>query len=364
MPVQYAGVIEEHRCTRTRAGLFDVSHMGEIDIRGSHALKLLQWTMTRNLEGQRQGQMKLTVMTTDNGGIIDDVTVYRLGENRYTVVTNAETKDNDLFWIRTGKEEKSLTDVEIQDISERTAKIDLQGPLSQTILQRLVKNDLSSLKRFNALEADVMNRRVLTSRSGYTGEDGFEMYLEVDFAGTLWDELLAAGREYGLQQVGLGARDTLRLEAGLMLYGQDIDESTTPFEVTYGWLVDPEKDFRGRAALLRQKNEGVKRKLIGFEMLERGIARSGYTVWSEGNEIGKVTSGTYAPTLEKAIGYAMIAVSHAEPGNEIAIRIRDRLTPARLVRLPFYRGVGHPPMPRSIEPEGEEISKNELHHKQ
>ena len=337
MPLQYTGVIDEHICTRTKAGLFDVSHMGEIEIEGPQAFQLLQWVMTRNLAGQRKGQMRLAVMTREDGGIIDDVMIYRLGEIRYAVVTNAETKDKDLWWIRAGQEEKALMDCEVRDISARTAKIDLQGPLSQAILQRFLKDDLAALKHFSAMETNAGNTFLLISRSGYTGEDGFEIYLDNGAAGFLWNELLALGSEDGLQPIGLGARDTLRLEAGLMLYGQDLDETTTPWEVTYGWIVNLEKDFRGRAALQRQSTEGVKRKLIGFELLEKGVARSGYAVWKDGEEIGKVTSGTYAPTLEKAVGYAMLSASHAQPGMEIAIAIRDRLAPARLVNLPFYR---------------------------
>jgi aminomethyltransferase len=337
MPVQYTNVIEEHKATRARAGLFDICHMGEIEVRGHQALELLQRVLSRNIEEQTIGQIKLSVMTNEQGGIIDDLTVYRLGKDHYMIVTNAGTKDKDLEWIINKKNEMQLAEVHVTDISDKTGKLDLQGPLSQKILQRIIPEDLTGLKYYHAMNTTVLKMPALVSRSGYTGEDGFEIYTDNQKTGNLWDRLLEIGADDGLMPVGLGARDTLRLEAGMMLYGNDMDETITPLEVVYGWVTDLEKDFIGSAALRKLKQEGLTRKLVGFEMEERGIARHGYKVLIEGNEGGEVTSGTFTPTLGKAIGLAFVPVSYSKPGTEIFIRIRDHHVKARIVELPFYK---------------------------
>jgi aminomethyltransferase len=337
MPVQYTGVVEEHHATRTAAGLFDICHMGEIDVRGPQAFHLLQHVMTRNLEQQVVGQMKLSVLTNEQGGIIDDLTVYRLADDHYMVVTNAATRDKDLRWLQDKKQEKNFSGVEIVDRTDQLGKIDLQGPHAQVILQALTDSDLSSLRYYHAIGTTVAGLPSLVSRSGYTGEDGFEIYAEGDRIGILWDELLAAGAASGLKPIGLGARDTLRLEAGMMLYGHEMCESVSPFEVIYGWLADLEKDFIGRDFLERQKKKGVTRKLVGFEMVERGIARAGYKIFKYGREIGEVTSGTFAPTLNKAVGFAFVPAQYAEPETEMDIGIRERLVKAKVVKIPFYR---------------------------
>jgi aminomethyltransferase len=337
MPVQYSNVIEEHHATRMKAGLFDICHMGEIEVKGPQALQLLQWLLSRNIEGQAIGQIKLSVMTNENGGIIDDVTVYRLGEEHYVIVTNAGTKDKDYSWIETQRRVRGLSDVEVVDNSDRTGKIDLQGPLSQTILQNLASDDLAPLTYYHAEDMQVMKIPVLVSRSGYTGEDGFEIYTESRWIGEIWDKLLEVGAGFGLKPVGLGARDTLRLEAGMMLYGNDMDETITPLEVVYGWVTNLEKDFVGSSALKKLKEKGLERKLVGFEMEERGIARHGYKVFKDGTEVGVVTSGTYTPTLQKAVGLAFVPVPYSRPGTDILIQIRDHHARARIVELPFYR---------------------------
>ncbi len=343
MPSHYTSIIEEHRCTRTRAGIFDTSHMGQIEITGAHALDLLQWVMTRNLAGLQEGRMKLSVMTREDGGIIDDLTVYRLGETRYLIVTNAATKDKDLLWIVTQRRQKDFVDAGVIDLGAGRAKIDLQGPRAEEIIVQGAARNISLPGRFAAVETTLGDVPVLLSRSGYTGEDGFEIYVDGKAAVPLWDELLRVGAAYGLKPAGLGARDTLRLEAGFLLYGQDLDETLTPGEVGYGWLVDEGKDFCGKAALVAGEREETGRRLVGFIMSGKGIARAGYTVCRDDRKIGTVTSGTYAPTVENAIGYALIASSFASPGTEITVRIRDRAEKAQIVALPFYRRVrAHP----------------------
>ncbi len=337
MPVQYTAVIEEHRATRSAAGIFDICHMGEIEVRGTGAQDLLQSIMSRNLEGQEIGQMRLSVMPNTRGGILDDLTVYKLGGEHYMVVTNAVTKDGDFEWIRKAQKEKGLSGVTLRDISDATGKIDLQGPKSQAILQKISKENLASLKYYHFMNTEVLGIPSIVSRSGYTGEDGFEIYADTRQIGEIFDALLSAGTPMGLKPVGLGARDTLRIESGMMLYGHEMDETITPFEVVYGWLVDLKKEFIGCEALRKQKEEGVQKKLIGFEMTDRGIARHGYRVLSNGREIGHVTSGTFAPTLGKAVGFAFVDRAHEKPGAEIEIEIRGQQAKARVVPLPFYR---------------------------
>jgi len=337
MPVQYSNVIAEHRTTREAAGLFDICHMGEIDVKGSGAFALLQYVMSRNLEGQEIGQMKLGILPNRQGGIIDDLTVYKFSEDYYRLVTNAVTKDKDLNWIKKIRDEKNFSDAELTDITDDTGKLDLQGPRSETILQRLMDDPLDKLTYYHFIETTIQDAPAVVSRSGYTGEDGFEIYVPAGRVGEVWDALLEAGRPEGLKPIGLGARDTLRLESGMMLYGNEMSETVSPYEVVYGWVTNLEKDFVGRDVLAHQKKEGVKKKLVGFEMAERGIARHGYRVFRESREIGDVTSGTFSPTLEKAIGLAFVPVEYREPGTAIDIQIRDNLAKARVVPLPFYQ---------------------------
>ncbi len=336
MPVQYTNVIDEHRATREKAGLFDICHMGEIDIKGPSAFSLLQRVMSRNLDDQETGQMKLSILATEQGGIIDDLTIYKFGADYYRLVTNAVTKDKDLEWIRKNLTEK-LADIEVTDITDETGKLDLQGPLSQAILQPIVRDSLESLRFYYFMNTSIAGIPAVVSRSGYTGEDGFEIYVPAESVGEVWDRLLEVGTPLGLKPAGLGARDTLRLESGMMLYGNEMSETVTPFEVVYGWITDLEKDFIGCPALKRQKEQGVKKKLVGFEMQGRGIARHGYRVFGRGQEIGEVTSGTFSPTLQKAIGMAFVAVEFREPGTEIDVEIRENLSPAKVVKLPFYK---------------------------
>jgi aminomethyltransferase len=337
MPVQYTNVMEEHQTTRKKAGLFDICHMGEIEVTGPQAFDLLQGVLSRNLAGQTIGQIKLSVMTSEMGGIIDDLTIYRLAEEHYMVVTNAGTKDRDFAWMISKRDEKGFTGANVIDISDKTGKVDLQGPLSQKILQKLITDDIAGLKYYHAINSTIFDIPVLVSRSGYTGEDGFEIYADNGRIGEIWDKLLEVGIDDGLKPVGLGARDTLRLEAGMMLYGNDMDETIAPLEVVYGWVTDLDKDFTGSDVLRSMKQNGPVKKLVGFKMEDRGIARHGHKVFKDGKEVGLVTSGTFTPTLQKAIGLAFVPVSYSEPGTEIFIQIRDHHAKARVVKLPFYK---------------------------
>jgi aminomethyltransferase len=322
MPVRYSNVIDEHLTTRNYAGLFDICHMGEIDIRGRQALEFLQRMLTRDLTDQSLHQMKLSLLLNDRGGILDDLTVYRLDDEHYRLVTNAATKDKDLRWLQEHRQTGGF-DVSIEDCTSTTAKLDLQGPRAEKILQELVPDNLAALRFYRSLNTTVAAIPALVSRSGYTERDGFEIYVTTGRVGDLWDKLLHVGGDYGLKPVGLGARDTLRLEAGMMLYGQDMDETVTPYEVVYGWVIRLEKDFIGRDALVKMRAAGETRKLVGFSLCERGIARHGYDILKAGRPIGVVTSGSYAPSLEKAIGLAFVPSAYSEPGTTLTVRIRS-----------------------------------------
>jgi aminomethyltransferase len=336
MPVQYTNVIDEHRTTREAACLFDICHMGEIEVKGPQSLDLLQLVLTRNLAEQTIGQVKLSALLNDEGGIIDDLTVYKMDENSYMLVTNATPKDRDWQWIKSIQQSKHF-DCTLEDISDRTGKLDLQGPRSEEILQKLTGANLKTLRFYHFCESQVAGFPAIISRSGYTGEDGLEIYAASDVIGEIWDKVMSAGAPLGLKPAGLGARDTLRLEAGMMLNGQDINESVSPLEVPYGWIVDAHKEFIGSAALRKKQKSGVKKKLVGLEMTGRGIARHGYKVFHDGQEIGIVTSGTFSPTLNKAIGLAFIDINFGAPDTEIAVAVRDTMAAAKVVKLPFYK---------------------------
>lgn len=336
MPVQYTNVIDEHKATRHAAGLFDICHMGEIEVKGPQALNLLQLVLTRNLTDQNTGQVKLTALLNEYGGIIDDLTVYKLGDNSYMLVTNATTKDRDWDWISSIQKQKHF-DCILEDISDRTGKLDLQGPRSEEILQKLTEADLKTLRFYHFFQSEVAGVPSIISRSGYTGEDGFEIYASADVIGDIWDKLMITGAPLGMKPAGLGARDTLRLESGMMLNGQDMNESVSPLEVPYSWIVDAHKEFIGKAALMVRKNSGIDNKLVGIEMTGRGIARHGYKVFHNQQEIGIVTSGTFSPTLNKAIGLAFVDAACSVPDTQIAVAIRDTIAKAKIVKLPFYK---------------------------
>lgn len=338
MPVDFSGIINEHLAVRTRAGIFDVSHMGEIMISGKEALDLVQYLTPNDASRLTSERAQYTALTTPQGTFIDDLLVYCLSPEEYLLVVNAANSDKDYQWIL---DHRDGFDVKIENKSDEYTQIALQGPRALDILQPLTEINLEEMKNFRHARGKIKGEEVLVSRTGYTGEDGFEIYTLSHQPEKIWDVILAQRGENGLVPVGLGARDTLRLEAVLMLYGNDIDETTTVLEAGLGWLVKFDKgDFLGRQALFNQKAEGIKRKLVGFEMLGAGIARSHYPVFIEGQKVSEVTSGSYAPYLKKNIGLTYLPVEHAEVDMEFEIEIRQKKSKAKVVTTPFYKRDG------------------------
>lgn len=334
MPVHYSGVIEEHRAVRSGAGLFDVSHMGEIEVRGAGATDFCQRMSANDVGRMALFQAQYNLLLNERGGVIDDVIFYRLEENRYLICVNAANTEKDYAWLR----QHAAGAVDITNVSSSYAQLALQGPRAASILQPLTRTVLDAIRSFRFVTAEVASVRCLVARTGYTGEDGFELYCSNEDAPHLWTELLSKGAHQGLVPAGLGARDTLRLEKAYPLYGHELDDGTTPFEAGLDWVVKLSKPaFIGRESLLDQKRRGVTRKLVGLEMLERGIARQGHTVVSEGAPVGRVTSGTLSPSLDKAIALAFVAAAQAVAGAVVDVEIRGRRVPARVVSLPFYR---------------------------
>jgi aminomethyltransferase len=335
MPVEYSGIVKEHMAVRQNAGLFDVSHMGEILIQGPDALDYVQYLTPNNAAKLDQERAQYSAMTTPQGTFVDDLLVYCLDEKTYLLVVNAANTDKDFDWVQS---HKSKFDVKIENLSDEYTQLALQGPSAKQILTPLTEIQLNEMKPFRVRHGQVAGIDCMVSRTGYTGEDGFEIYTRSREPGTMWDALMDAGKSEGLLPIGLGARDTLRLEATLMLYGNDIDETTTVLEAGLGWLVKLKNgDFIGKAALEKQKEEGIDRKLSGFEVMGRGIARPHYSVFAEGVKTSEVRSGTYAPYLKKSIGLTYLPVDYAEPGKEIEIEIRGKRTKAQIVPLPFYK---------------------------
>jgi glycine cleavage system T protein (aminomethyltransferase) len=338
MPVQYSSLTEEHLAVRSRAGIFDVSHMGEIFVRGSRALDFIQLISCNDHGKLAIGRAQYTGLMYPQGTFVDDLLVHRLADDEYLLVVNAANTDKDFAYL------SELADgepgVEISNQSDRWAQIAVQGPLAQEILQPLTAVDLAGIKYYRFAWGEVVGHRALVARTGYTGEDGFEVYLGPGAAPELWRALLAEGGPKGLLPAGLGARDTLRLEAGMPLYGNDIDDTTTPLEAGLGWIVKLDKgDFIGRDVLERQQEAGVERRLIGFELLSPGIARHGHPVLlgeDDGEPVGQITSGTRLPSLGKSMGMAYLPAGAAQVGREFFVDIRDRRARARVVELPFY----------------------------
>jgi aminomethyltransferase len=346
MPVQYAGVIDEHRAVRGAAGLFDVSHMGEVGVRGAGAERFLQWLTPNDVAQLVPGRAHYSGLLTDRGTYVDDLLIYRLAADDFMVVVNASNAERDLAWIRehaagqpaSGASGAAPGNPEIADESDRYALLALQGPRALAILEPLASPGVAALRYYGFLRGEVAGAPAIISRTGYTGEDGFELYLEPDAAPEVWRRLLAAGAPHGLVPAGLGARDTLRLEAAMALYGHELDERTTPFEAGLSWVVKLGKgDFLGRAALQDQKERGVGRTLIGFAVQDRGIARQGHAVLSEGRVVGEVSSGTFSPTLGKALGMAFVPPALAAAGTPLEVDVRGRKLAAVVVELPFYR---------------------------
>jgi aminomethyltransferase len=338
LPSQYTSLAEEHTGVRARAGLFDVSHMGEIVIRGPHGLELVQRISCNDHSKLAVGRAQYTGLMYPEGTFVDDVLVHRTGDDEFLLVVNAANAAKDFAYL--SDIASGDPDVEVLDRSDDFAQLALQGPLASEILQPLTAVALDQIKYYRFTWGDVAGHHCLIARTGYTGEDGFELYLAPDGATDLWRALIAGGKPAGLLPAGLGARDTLRLEAGMPLYGNDIDHTTTPYEAGLGRIVKLEKgDFIGRDLLERQQSEGVTRQLVGFEMVDRGIARHGYPVLAaddDGPPIGNVTSGTKLPTLGKAMGMAYLPIESTATGQEFFVDIRGRAARARVVELPFY----------------------------
>lgn len=335
MPVQYTGIVDEHLAVRTRAGLFDVSHMGEIVVAGDGALDYLQNLTCNNVARLEVGRAHYTGLMLPNGAFVDDMLIYRLADKRYLAVVNAANLNKDRDWFL---DHTSGFEVTVEDQSAAYGQLALQGPESTAILQQLTAADLAAMRYYSFVEVDVDGARCIVSRTGYTGEAGFEIYAPADATARLWDTLLGAGAPSGLVPVGLGARDTLRLEASMALYGNDINDTTTALEANLGWIVKMKKgEFIGRDSLARQREEGLTRKLVGFEMEGRAIARHGYPVLQDGREIGTVTSGTFAPFLEKSVGMAYLPAGMWEPGTKFEVGIRNRTASAVVVPTPFYK---------------------------
>jgi aminomethyltransferase len=343
MPVEYSGIIAEHMAVRTRAGLFDVSHMGRVDVedgpQAGGAPALLESITCNDVSKLQIGQAQYTALLNERGGIVDDILVHKISERHYFLCINASRRDADLAWM-TGHNSFGAS---ITNSSDVLGQIALQGPRAAAILQPFTKIDLSSIRYYwfvsgDKPDAEVMGVPACIARTGYTGEDGFELYFPAAESERIWNGLLEAGKSEGLLPAGLGCRNTLRLEAAMLLYGHDMDESTTPLESNLGWITKLEKgEFMGRSVLAEQKAKGVAQQLAGFRMIERGIARDDAPIWKDGQSIGKVTSGSYTPFLKQSIGLARVPASFAKLGERIAVEIRGQQVAAEIVPTPFYK---------------------------
>jgi aminomethyltransferase len=331
LPVQFSGILEEHEAVRTHAGVFDVSHMGELTVRGPQAAELLQRSTCNDVTKLDNGRAHYNGLLYPTGGFVDDIIIYQLAPDDFFVVVNASNSDKDFEWIQQAAQG---LDVEVRNVSADYAQLAVQGPNAERILQALTDVPLAPIKYYRFDRGAVDGAPSIVSRTGYTGEDGFEVYVAPEHAPRILQKLVDAG----VKPCGLGARDTLRLEAKMALYGNDIDHTTTPIEADLAWIVKLEKgDFAGRDVLDREKQEGPRRKLVGFEMVDRGIARHGYPVVDGSEEIGVVTSGTHSPTLKKAIGLAYLPLDKSAQGSEFLVLIRGKETRARVVPTPFYK---------------------------
>ncbi len=334
MPVQFSGIIKEHIAVRSSAGLFDLNHMGEIEVIGDGAEDFLQYIITNDLNAIGDGDAQYTVMCNEDGGTVDDLLVYRINRERYMLCVNAVNTEKDYLWMVKNSKGK----VQITDKTADYALLALQGPHSKAALQPSVKGDMDGLKRFGFILEEMNGAEAMISRTGYTGEDGFEIFLPSDKCSALWKELLAAGSEYGIKPVGLGARDTLRLEMGYPLYGNELSQDTDPLEAGLGWVVKMDKGhFMGRDALLSLKEQGTVRRLVGLEMIDRGIARHGHRIFSDGKDVGYITSGTMSPSLKVSIAMGYVSSEMAKEGTVLEVDIRGRLCSARVVKRPFYK---------------------------
>lgn len=335
MPVQYEGVNIEHETVRKGVGVFDVSHMGEFLIEGPNALALIQKVTTNDASVLTVGKAQYSCMPNDNGGIVDDLIIYMLKDEQYLLVVNASNIEKDWNWISS----KNDVGAVMRNISEDYSLLAIQGPMAMEAMQPLTSIDLAAIKYYHFEVADFAGiEHVIISATGYTGSGGFEIYAKNSEIQQIWDKVFEAGAPYGIKPIGLAARDTLRLEMGFCLYGNDINDTTSPLEAGLGWITKFTKDFTNSEALKQQKENGVTRKLVGFELTDRGIPRHDYEITNtEGNVIGFVTSGTMSPSLNKGIGLGYVPVAFAAPDSDIFIRIRNKDIPAKVVKLPFYK---------------------------
>lgn len=335
MPVSYAGLNEEHLTVRNAVGVFDVSHMGEFILKGDKAFDLIQSITSNDVSQLYDGRVQYSCLPNGKGGIVDDLLVYRIDEKTYMLVVNASNIEKDWNWIS----KHNTFGVDMKDISDRTSLLAVQGPKAVATLQKLTDINLSEIPYYHFTKGKFAGEEnVLISNTGYTGAGGFEVYFENGIAQKMWDEIFKAGEEFGIKPIGLGARDTLRLEMGFCLYGNDIDDTTSPIEAGLGWITKFNKEFTDKALLLGQKEKGVARKLVGFEMVERGIPRHDYEIVdASGNVIGKVTSGTQSPSLQKAIGMGYVKTEFSKAGSEIFVKIRDKAIKAQVVKIPFLK---------------------------
>ncbi|MFN3342723.1 MAG: glycine cleavage system aminomethyltransferase GcvT [Flavobacteriales bacterium] len=335
MPVSYSGLNDEHATVREAVGMFDVSHMGEFILRGPNALDLIQRVTSNDASVLVDGKAQYSCLPNDKGGIVDDLIVYKIADEHYMLVVNASNMEKDWNWIS----KHNTKGVDMQNISDDTSLLAVQGPKAMATLQKLTDVKLSEIPYY-AFRIGTFNgvNEVVISNTGYTGAGGFELYFPNEHAKKIWDAILEAGKEFGIKPIGLGARDTLRLEMGFCLYGNDIDDTTSPLEAGLGWITKFTKEFTNSKAIAEQKEKGVSRKLVGFEMIDRGIPRHDYEIAdAAGNIIGKVTSGTHAPTLQKGIGMGYVSTAFASPDSEIFVKVRDKALKAKVVKLPFLK---------------------------
>ncbi len=334
MPVQYSGILEEHAAVRTAVGLFDVSHMGEVEIRGPDAEALTNFVSTNNVAKLEPGQAQYSGLLYEHGGFVDDILVHKVANDHFFLCVNASNQEKDYEHIARANRFRANVDF----ASDLYSQLAIQGPSALATLQKLTDADLAAIRYYHFIDDSIDGVSARIARTGYTGEDGFEIYFAPEHSERLWSDILEAGREFGIKPCGLGARNTLRLEAGMALYGHEIHAAITPFEAGLGWIVKLDKgDFIGRGPLLRQKEQGVARKLIGFEMTGRGIGRDDYEVFLDGSPAGWVTSGGPSPTLKKNIGMCYLPADRAKPGQPIQVQIRNQLVDAATISLPFYK---------------------------
>jgi aminomethyltransferase len=335
MPVQYAGINAEHETVRKGVGVFDVSHMGEFILKGDKALDLIQRVTSNDASKLYDGKVQYSCLPNTTGGIVDDLLVYRIDEQTYMLVVNASNIEKDWNWIS----QFNTEGVPMKDISDRTSLLAVQGPKAAEALQSLTDIDLASMEYYTFKKGTFAGiDNVVVSATGYTGAGGFELYVDNEHAVAIWNAVFKAGEPFGIKPIGLGARDTLRLEMGFCLYGNDIDDTTSPLEAGLGWVTKFSKEFTNSVALAGQKAAGVSQKLVGFEMIDRGIPRHDYEIVdADGNNIGKVTSGTQSPSLQKAIGMGYVKTEFAKEGTEIFVKIRDNSIKAKIVKPPFYK---------------------------